>query len=147
MANICNRAMRVKLRDNNVKYAPQAKTLGAAGMDLVLAHDIMIRKDEVAMLKTGVQAEIPEGHFGLLAMRSSIEDLTLTNGVGIIDSDYRGEIMLKVRGVLETAVYKAGDRIAQLVIIPYVSVAAYPVSDLSDTERGAGGFGSTGKGE
>jgi dUTP pyrophosphatase len=136
----------VKLLNNDVKLAPQTKTVGAAGMDLVLAHDIMIREGEVAMVSTGVSVEIPVGCFGLLAMRSSIHDVTLTNGIGVIDSDYRGVIMLKLRGIDDVSVYHAGDRIAQLIVIPYLAMAPLVCEALPQTARGDGGFGSTGKG-
>lgn len=135
--------LRVKCRDE--KFKPLAKTPGAAGLDLVLAHDLVIRQDEVAKVGTGVHAEIPEGHVGLVFMRSSISDVALTNGVGVIDSDYRGEIMLKLRGTTRIARYAAGDRIAQLVILPFIALEPTLVDELSDTERGEGGFGSTGR--
>ena len=137
------REMRVKCCDE--KFQPQAKTAGAAGLDLVLAHDLVIRQDEVAKVGTGVHVEIPEGHVGLVFLRSSIHDVVLTNGVGVIDSDYRGEIMLKLRGATRIARYAQGDRIAQLVILPFTAVAPVAVNELSDTARGEGGFGSTGK--
>lgn len=136
-------ALRVKCRDE--KFKPQRKTAGAAGMDLVLAHDLVIRQDEVAKVGTGVHVEIPEGHVGLVFLRSSIHDVVLTNSVGVIDSDYRGEIMLKLRGATRIARYAQGDRIAQLVILPFAAMEPVAVDELSDTVRGEGGFGSTGK--
>lgn len=137
------REMRVKCKDENCK--PVAKTIGAAGLDLKLSHQLVIRRDEVAMVGTGVHVEIPEGHVGLLFMRSSVHDVTLCNGVGVIDSDYRGEIKLKLRGTERIARYAAGDRIAQLVVLPFTAMSPVVVDELSDTERGEGGFGSTGK--
>ena len=139
------RKMKVKVNGGNAELLPKRKTAAAAGMDLVLAHNIVIREGEVQMVGTGVRAEIPEGYFGIVAMRSSVHDLTLTNGIGIIDSDYRGEIMLKLRGVNPITRRLAGERIAQLIILPYMGIEPELADDLTETERGEGGFGSTGK--
>tara|TARA_R100000005_G_C4994009_1_gene200992 strand:+ start:38 stop:478 length:441 start_codon:yes stop_codon:yes gene_type:complete len=102
---------------------------------------------------TGLAMEIPEGHVGLLFPRSSISktDYALRNSVGVIDSGYRGPIILKFkRSAKEAALddsplnYKIGDRIAQFMILPYPKVEFNEVEQLSNTERGQGGFGSTG---
>ncbi len=137
--------MKVKVNGGDADLLPKRKTAAAAGLDLVLAHNIVIREGEVQMVGTGVRAEIPEGHFGIVAMRSSVHDLTLTNGIGIIDSDYRGEIMLKLRGVNPITRRLAGERIAQLIILPYMGIEPELAEELTETERGDGGFGSTGK--
>lgn len=95
---------------------------------------------------TGVAVEIPTGYVGLVFPRSSIANtlLTLSNSVGVIDSGYRGEIMAKFRmGGLNA--YCVGDRIAQLIIIPYPEVVFEEVDELSDSDRGEGGYGSTGR--
>lgn len=136
--------MRVKLKGDDKMFVPQAKTDGAAGLDLVLANDVVLREGEVQKVGTGVHVEIPVGHVGLVFLRSSISDVTMTNGVGVIDSDYRGEIILKLRGVSRYSRYTAGDRVAQLVVIKYLPVNVVVSDQLSSTERGEGGFGSTG---
>ena len=137
--------MRVKLKGDDKMFVPQAKTDGAAGLDLVLANDVVLREGEVQKVGTGVHVEIPVGHVGLVFLRSSISDVTMTNGVGVIDSDYRGEIILKLRGVSRYSRYTAGDRVAQLVVMKYLPVNVIVSDQLSSTERGEGGFGSTGK--
>lgn len=136
--------MRVKLKCDDKMFVPQAKTDGAAGLDLVLANDVVLREGEVQKVGTGVHVEIPVGHVGLVFLRSSISDVTMTNGVGVIDSDYRGEIILKLRGVSRYSRYTAGDRVAQLVVVKYLPVNVVVSDQLSSTERGEGGFGSTG---
>lgn len=136
--------MRVKLKGDDKMFVPQAKTYGAAGLDLVLANDVVLREGEVQKVGTGVHVEIPVGYVGLVFLRSSISDVTMTNGVGVIDSDYRGEIILKLRGVSRYSRYTAGDRVAQLVVIKYLPVNVVVSDQLSSTERGEGGFGSTG---
>jgi dUTP pyrophosphatase len=83
---------------------------------------------------------------GLVFMRSSIADVAMTNGVGVIDSDYRGQIMLKLRNTGNaTAMYSKGERIAQLVLVPFVPLPIEEVEHLPETARGDGGFGSTGR--
>lgn len=136
--------MRVRLKGGEDKFVPQAKTDGAAGLDLVLSDDVVLREGEVQKVGTGVYVEIPVGHVGLVFLRSSISDVTMTNGVGVIDSDYRGEIILKLRGVSRYSRYTAGDRVAQLVVMKYLPVNVIVSDKLSSTERGDGGFGSTG---
>lgn len=98
---------------------------------------------------TGLAFEIPEGHVGLIFPRSSITSkttLALGNAVGVIDSDYRGEVKLQFRKTnhMVQIDYKEGDRIGQMMILPIPAVSIEEVSELSDTERGTGGFGSTG---
>jgi dUTP pyrophosphatase len=96
---------------------------------------------------TGLSIEIPEGYVGLLFPRSSVSKTTLNlaNSVGVIDSGYRGPLMLKFRYLEEGDVYEVGDRVAQLVIMKLPFVEIIEVSELSSSERGEGGFGSTGK--
>lgn len=121
---------------------------GDAGMDLVATEII---NEEVFQITygTGLAMEIPEGYVGLVFPRSSIRktDLSLTNCVGVIDSGYRGEIQAtfrKERGIASRK-YNVGERIAQIIILPYPQVSFIEVNELSNTERGEGGFGSTGK--
>lgn len=130
------------------KYAKD----GDAGMDLV-ATEIISNTTFDVTYGTGIAMEIPKGYVGLVFPRSSIRktDLSLTNCVGVIDSGYRGEIQATFKKVfgkndvrLDELDYKVGDRIAQIMIIPYPSVNFVEVDELSQTDRGEGGFGSTG---
>ena len=123
---------------------------GDAGMDLY-ATSVNSDKSGNLVCHTGLAMEIPEGHVGLLFPRSSISKtpLTLRNSVGVIDSGYRGEIMLKFdredRHLNDgETIYKVGDRVGQIMIMPYPKVQFFEAQELSSTERGEGGFGSTG---
>lgn len=134
-----------KLKDNAV--IPEYAKAGDAGLDLVATE---IVNEEVFQITygTGLAMEIPEGYVGLVFPRSSIRkyDLSLTNCVGVIDSGYRGEIQATFRrhkGVASKD-YRVGDKIAQMIIVPYPSIQFVEVNELSNTERGTGGFGSTG---
>ena len=123
-------------------YAKQ----GHAAMDLYATEVI---KDEWGnyVYLTGVALEIPPGFVGLLFPRSSVSrtSMSLANSVGVVDSGYRGEIMLKYRHVNNlNSFYKSGDRVGQLMIMPYPQFELIEVEELSTTERGEGGFGSTG---
>ncbi len=95
---------------------------------------------------TGIAVEIPEGYVGLVFPRSSIANthLTLSNSVGVIDSGYRGEVMAKFRKG-GTRGYHVGERIAQLIILPYPEVVFEEAEELSESDRGTGGYGSSGK--
>jgi dUTP pyrophosphatase len=133
-----------KLHPNTV--IPSYSKDGDAGMDLVSTEIISETLNQITY-GTGIALEIPKGYVGLVFPRSSIRkyELELTNSVGVIDSGYRGEIQVtfnKVHNRLE--VYKVGDRIAQIMVIPYPKVVFSEVNDLSSTDRGEGGFGSTG---
>lgn len=119
---------------------------GDAGADLV-ATSLDLSRDGQVVYGTGIAVEIPEGMVGLVFPRSSIrdKDLVLSNGVGVIDSGYRGEIMATFNLKNPwSEIYNVGDRIAQLVIIPVPLVKYVEVDELSETERGHGGHGSTG---
>lgn len=133
---------------------PEQATTGSAGLDLT-AVSVTAPRIEASgpymEYDTGLAFEIPEGYVGLLFPRSGIipkTSLLLANGVGVIDSDYRGTIKARFRDLNAfsgRAVYKQGDKIAQLVILPYPKVTLNVVEELSDTVRGEGGFGSTGE--
>lgn len=124
---------------------------GDAGIDLT-ATNVTLEPNEcgqtVVVYHTDLAVEIPEGYVGLLFPRSSIanKSMFLTNGVGVIDPGYRGEIMGKFHITTDAApaVYKVGERFAQLVIIPLVDYTITESTELSETDRGEGGFGSTG---
>jgi dUTP pyrophosphatase len=128
---------------------PQYAVQGDAGLDLTA---ISATKDDYGnvIYGTGLSIEIPQGYVGLIFPRSSNSktDLYLTNHVGVIDSGYRGEIIFKFRpinGLLNAKVHHKGDRIGQLIIIPYPQIELVESDELSDSQRGEGGFGSTGK--
>ena len=122
------------------KYAKR----GDAGMDLTAVE--MERAWDVVTYKTGLAVEIPPWHVGLLFPRSSVykTSMVLSNCVGVIDSGYRGEIMLKFREQTNSNPYEVGDRIGQLIIMPYPRVDFELVDELTSTDRGSGGYGSTG---
>ena len=136
--------VRIKKINQNAVIPTYAKD-GDAGMDLVATRIINERLDSITY-GTDIALEIPEGFVGLIFPRSSIRktDLILSNSVGVIDSGYRGEIQatFKRSGVYA---YAVGDRGAQIMIIPHPPIEFEEADELSDTERGEGGFGSTGK--
>jgi dUTP pyrophosphatase len=134
-----------KLHPNAV--IPSYAKPGDAGLDLVAVREYWDEANTMVTYETGLAIEIPEGHVGLLFPRSSVSKTTLNlaNSVGVIDSGYRGPIMFKFRYLEEGNVYEIGDRVGQLIVLPYPEVLITEVSELSDSERGAGGFGSTGK--
>ncbi len=122
----------------------------AAGADLYacLFAPITIEPGETFMVKTGISLEIPEGYAGLIYARSGLASkrgLAPANKVGVIDSDYRGEIIVALHNhSMNPQKIEPNERIAQLVITPYVQAIFNETAELSDTDRGAGGFGSTG---
>jgi dUTP pyrophosphatase len=134
-----------KIHENAV--IPSYSKPGDAGMDLVAISEEWNENDNMVTYDTGLAIEIPKGFVGLLFPRSSVSKTTLSlaNCVGIIDSGYRGSIMFKFRYLEEGMVYEIGDRIGQLIILPYPEVQFKVVKELSSTDRGEGGFGSTGK--
>lgn len=136
-----------KLSDNAV--IPSYGSASAAGADLYSAEEeIVIKAGETKLVHTGLAMEIPEGYVGLIYARSGIatkRGLAPANKVGVIDSDYRGEIMVSIYNhSSETQTIAAGERVAQIVITPYLTVNFVETEELDDTERGSGGFGSTG---
>lgn len=132
----------------------------AAGIDVRanIPEAITLDSPERTRIPLGLGLEVPEGHMALLVPRSGIgsRGLELINTVGIIDADYRGEVVAfarnKLHGTNAPITIEPGEKIAQLIIVPIVSLSMFstvnhvPFEDLSTTERGAGGFGSTGKG-
>ena len=122
----------------------------AAGADLyaLLPEAVTIAPGETLMIHTGLAAEIPEGYAGLVFARSGLASkrgLAPANKVGVVDSDYREEWMVALHNHSgEPQVVEPGERIAQMVIVPYLTARFEEVGELSDTVRGTGGFGSTG---
>ncbi len=125
------------------KYAKD----GDAGMDLV-ATEIIKRTNTQITYGTGIALEIPQGFVGLVFPRSSIRNtnLELSNSVGVIDSGYRGELQATFNIISSDRIsYQIGERIAQIIIIPYPPIEFIESDELLDSNRGEGGFGSTGK--
>ena len=138
-----------KLHPNAI--LPTYGSAEAAGADLYACLDapVTIAPGETAFIPTGLAMELPKGYAGLAYARSGLackKDLAPANKVGVIDSDYRGEFMIALHNHgREVRVVEHGERIAQLVITPVFTPGFTEVLELSDTQRGAGGFGSTGK--
>lgn len=150
MANINFNSLNVKIKKLHPDAViPTYAKDGDAGMDLV-ATEIVENTTFQKTYGTGLAMQIPYGYVGLVFPRSSIRkyNLELSNSVGVIDSGYRGEIRVvfnkTIHGFSDDFTYNIGDRIAQIIIIPYPKVNFVLTEELSDTERGSGGFGSTG---
>ena len=122
----------------------------AAGFDLyaILDDELTIKSHETILVKTGLSMEIPVGYAGMIFARSGLatkKGLAPANKVGVVDSDYRGEVMVALHNHSNTdQTISNGERIAQMVIMPFYKAEFIEVEELSDTERGSEGFGSTG---
>ena len=138
-----------KLKPNAV--IPTYGSAEAAGADLYacLDDDVTIQPGETAFIPTGLSMEIPRGTAGLIYARSGLackRGLAPANKVGVVDSDYRGEFMVALHNHSEVAAeIDVNERIAQLVVTPFLKVEFNETDELTDTVRGEGGFGSTGK--
>lgn len=138
----------VKLKENAI--VPTYGTEYSAGADLYALPegDIEIKAGESLLIHTGIAMQIPEGYAGFIFARSGIatkRGLAPANKVGVIDSDYRGEIMVSLYNHSKvTQKVSSGERIAQMVIMPYLKAEFFETETLDDTARAAGGFGSTG---
>ncbi|MBQ9268162.1 MAG: dUTP diphosphatase [Oscillospiraceae bacterium] len=137
------------------KLRPDARTpaygsAAAAGADLYICsdHEISIMPGETVLLPTGLAVAIPNGYVGLIFARSSLgtkKGLAPANKVGVIDADYRGEILISLHNhSSEKQTLAPYERVAQMVIVPFLQVSYEETEELDDTARGAGGFGSTG---
>ena len=129
---------------------PEYARAGDAGVDLLAAEDVTLEPGQRAAIPTGIAVSIPEGHAGFVHARSGRalrEGFALANAPGLIDSGYRGEIkVVAVNLDLSEPIHvKRGDKIAQLVVQPVASIELEPVDELPGSERGPGGFGSTGQ--
>jgi len=134
-----------KLAENAI--IPSYAKLGDAGLDLTATSKTWDEERQKVVFGTSLAVEIPEGYVGLIFPRSSIikTDLSLSNSVGVIDSGYRGEIKFFFNpGNRPRYNYEVGERIGQLVIMPYPKIEPEEVTELSSSERGTGAFGSTG---
>jgi dUTP pyrophosphatase len=154
--------MKVRIKKlSELAAIPSYAKDGDAGMDMIATSIISDTPTQITY-GLGIALEIPYGFVGLVFPRSSIRKtgLQLSNSVGVIDSGYRGELQatfnklfggeamydeMKVKEIQPNDFYKVGDRVAQIMIIPHPPIEFEEVDELSDTERGEGGFGSTGK--
>ena len=125
---------------------PRKAHASDAGFDLTCTR-YEVTNGELFTYHTDIAVEIPDGYVGLLFPRSSIykQDLFLTNSVGVIDSGFRGEVTAKFRPHLFAKPYDKGDRVAQMIIIPYPHIDLVEVDELSESDRGNGRYDSTGK--
>ncbi|MDG4950382.1 dUTP diphosphatase [Weeksellaceae bacterium KMM 9724] len=143
--------MKIKIINKSEHALPEYKTADAAGMDLVanIEKTIVLNSLERTLVPTGLYLEIPKGYEAQVRPRSGLalkKGVTCLNAPGTIDADYRGEVGVILANLSnEPFEIKNGDRIAQLVIAKHETVEWELVSELSDSERGAGGFGSTGR--
>lgn len=128
-------------------YTPTYAHSGDAGMDLRAVDWYTIAPGESAMVRTGLHVQIPNGYVGLVFPRSGLgsKGITLRNAVGVVDSGYRGQVLAALWNTTsEPFEVSRGDRVCQLVIMPYARCEVEKVDELDDTERGEGGYGSTG---
>lgn len=137
-----------KMRDNAI--LPTRGDSEAAAVDLYACIDepIVLTPGDTAKIPTGIACEFPEGYFGLIAPRSSVgikRRLVLLNTVGVIDWSYNGEILMAFKNDGDMRqVIQPGERLAQMILLPYVTYNIVETDTLTETERGEGGFGSTG---
>lgn len=142
--------MKVKIINKSDQKLPKYETIGSAGMDLLANVDetIELKPMERRLVPTGLFIEIPEGYEGQVRPRSGLaikHGITLINCVGTIDSDYRGELCIPMVNLgTEPFEISKGDRVAQLVICQYKRVELVEVEEITESDRGEGGFGSTG---
>lgn len=145
--------MEIKVKKLNEKAVlPHIASSGAAAADLhaLLDNPLTIKAGERVLVPTGISIELPGNEYvALICARSGMafkRGLALANGIGVIDSDYRGELLVAMINTgNEDQTIDPGDRIAQLMVLPVVTPVYTEVSEIGETERGAGGFGSTGK--
>jgi dUTP pyrophosphatase len=146
-ADINASKIKVKKLTDTAK-TPTKGSSKAAGYDLYADESAVIKPGETRLISTGLSMALPEGTFGAIFARSGLavkQGLRLANGVGVADEDFRGCYMVALHNDSQDAApVEQGDRIAQLVILPYVAANFIEVDELDDTDRGAGGFGSTG---
>lgn len=140
--------MELDVKLKNGAPLPRHAKSGDAGMDLTVREDVVIPPFDTVIVGTGVSVEIPEGYVGLVFPRSGLASkrgITLANCVGVVDSGYRGEIMAPLHNMKNyTQIVLEGERVCQLVIMPFETCICRSVKSLSDSERGETGFGSSG---
>jgi dUTP pyrophosphatase len=137
----------VKQLDPDLPLPSHARP-GDAGVDLYASEGGELAPGQRAMVPTGIAVAVPEGHVGLIAPRSGLavrHGISLVNSPGILDAGYRGEIhVVMINQATEPFSFERGDRIAQLIVVPFATQHYVVVDELPSTERGSGGFGSTG---
>ena len=140
--------MKIKKLDEKA-VIPKRGSASAAGYDIYSIEDVSLPSGETKLIRTGLSMEIPENYFGGVFARSGLavkEGIRPANCVAVIDADYRGELMVPLHNdSKEERRITVGERIAQLVILPFLPVEFEETDELSETVRGEGGFGSTGK--
>lgn len=137
--------MKIKIKKlHRDAVLPKYALSGDAGMDIVAIEKKIT--DKFIEYKSGLALEVPEGHVCLIFPRSNIskKDLILCNSVGVLDSGYRGELIFRFQNLGEDH-YEIGERIGQIIILPYSKIEIEEVNELSETRRGEAGFGSTGE--
>ena len=140
------RKLSVKMTDD-AGYVPAYAHEGDAGLDLRAVENYDIEPGESAMVRTGLRVEIPSGCVGLEFPRSGLgsRGITMRNCVGVIDSGYRGEVLCSLWNTThETFHVEKGDRVCQIVVMPYCPCSVEESESLSESERGTDGYGSTG---
>ena len=141
------KALKCKVTDP--KYTPTRAHPGDAGLDLKAAENALLFHGDRQAVDTGVSVEIPDGYVGLVCARSgnaARRGVGIVNGVGVIDAGYRGPVnVLLINHGRDNVTVRRGDRIAQLLIVPIETPSVEIVGSLSDSERGTGGLGSTGR--
>jgi dUTP pyrophosphatase len=141
---------KIKIVNKSDNPLPAYETVGSAGMDLraQLSEPVILKPLQRALIPTGLFIELPDGYEAQIRPRSGLalkKGLSLLNSPGTIDSDYRGELkIIMINLSNETTIINTGERIAQMVIAKYEKVAFTEVDELTDTDRGSGGFGHTG---
>jgi dUTP pyrophosphatase len=130
------------------QFLPSRKYTNDAGADLRarIEEDILIYPGQIKKIPTGVAVELPQGHFGLILPRSGASKVGKVEITGTIDEGYRGELCMNIANMINDSVkVKGGERLAQLVVLPYLATEFRQVEELSETDRGIKGFGSTGE--
>lgn len=142
---------KVKIQNKSKYLLPKYQTKGSAGMDLHanISTSLLIKPMERKLVPTGIYISMPEGYEAQIRARSGLSlkyGITMANGIGTIDSDYRGEIKIILINLgQENYILQPGERIAQMVISKYIAVQWENADQLDDTKRGQGGFGHSGK--
>ena len=143
--------MKVKVTNSSSNPLPKYQTVGSAGMDLYanLTESETLLPNNQTLIPTGISMELPQGYEAQIRPRSGLalkHGISIVNSPGTVDSDYRGEIkVVLINHGKEPLEIKNGDRIAQMVIAKFEQIQWEETQDLSETERGAGGYGHTGK--
>ncbi|MEM5820055.1 MAG: dUTP diphosphatase [Candidatus Aenigmatarchaeota archaeon] len=136
--------LKVKRLNENAKL-PERKREGDAGLDLYSIEDIEINPNEIKLVSTGIAIEIPKGYVGIIKDRSGLATKGLHVLAGVIDENYRGEVKIVLINLGKEKIFlEKYSRVAQLLILPYLKCNVKEVEELSETERGNSGFGSSG---